>query len=83
MRALRVFILVLYASYLTNVGLLLIMLPWSEVWIRFVLLTPPRLGIVLDSPISRGVISAFGVLHFVLLAFEIVIAEATLRRGSS
>lgn len=77
MRALRVSFLVVYASYLTNVGLLLMLLPWSEAWTRFVLLTPPRVAWFLDDPIVRGVVSAFGALHLVLLAAELLVPVRT------
>lgn len=63
---------VIYASYLTNVGLLLMLLPWSDGWSRFVLLTPPQIGVFLDAPTIRGVVSAFGFLHMALLIAEIV-----------
>jgi hypothetical protein len=72
-RALRVTLMVVYASYLTNVGLLLLMLPWSDGWARLVLLTPPRIGAVLDEPMVRGVVSAFGLLHLVLLTAELLV----------
>lgn len=81
-RFLRILLMVLYASYLTNVGLLLVMLPWSEVWVRFVLLTPPKIAVLLDNPFFRGSLSAFGVLHFLLLAAELVVADAKLRKDS-
>ncbi|MCU0302882.1 MAG: hypothetical protein MUC56_02335 [Thermoanaerobaculales bacterium] len=72
MRGLRLLLLIVYASYLTNVGLFLIMLPWSEVWPRFVLLLPPAIGIVVDAPALRGAVTAFGCLHLALLLLEIL-----------
>lgn len=71
-RALRLFLTVVYASYLVNVGLLLLILPWSEAWSHFVLLVPYRAAIILDIPAIRGAISAFGFLHLALLLFELV-----------
>jgi hypothetical protein len=68
--ALRVILTILYASYLVNMGILLIMLPWSEVWAHALLLMPMRLAAVVDMPAVRGAISAFGVLHLLLLAAE-------------
>jgi len=64
--------MILYASYLTNVGLLLLLLPWSEGWDRFVLLTPAWTAVILGDPLWRGVISAFGLLHLALLAAELL-----------
>jgi hypothetical protein len=76
-RALRLLLVIVYASYLTNVGMLLVMLPWSEVWPRFVLLLPPAIGIVVDDPAVRGAVTAFGCLHLVLLLVEIVRSPTT------
>jgi len=81
-RFLRILLMVLYASYLTNVGLLLVLLPWSDAWVRLVLLSPAKIAVLLDSPVFRGALSAFGVLHFVLLAAEMVVAEAAIRKGT-
>ena len=71
--ALRMLLTVIYASYLTNVGLLLMLLPWSEGWSRFILLLSPQMTAVLDNPAVRGVISAFGFLHLALLIGELFI----------
>ena len=72
--------MVLYASYLTNVGLFLLLLPWSEAWARFVLLTPPKVGAILDIPALRGAVSAFGLLHLILLLAELVVPTSHLRK---
>jgi hypothetical protein len=72
-RVLRVIVTVIYASYLTNVGLLLLLLPWSEGWAHLVLLTPSWVATLLDAPAVRGVISAFGLLHLVLLVAELTV----------
>jgi len=71
-RALKLILMIVYASYLTNVGLLLLLLPWSDGWSRLVLLTSPWLGVVLDHPIVRGLISSFGFLHLALLVIELL-----------
>lgn len=78
-RALRVIAMVIYASYLTNVGLLLMLLPWSEAWVRFILLTSPGVANILDDPVVRGLVSAFGFLHLVLLFGELVHPPGPLR----
>ncbi len=72
-RVLRITFMVLYASYLTNVGLLLVLLPWSATWSRFILLLPPKVAVVLDSPFIRGGLTAFGVLHLLLVLAELVV----------
>jgi hypothetical protein len=64
--------LVLYAVYLTNVGMMLLLLPWSELWAHAVLLLPYRVAVVLDLPTVRGMISAFGALHLALLLIDVV-----------
>ena len=71
-RAFRVILTILYASYLTNVGLLLMLLPWSNGWSRLILVLSPQMGFLLDSPVVRGMVSAFGFLHLVLLIAELV-----------
>ncbi len=80
-RAIRVTAMVIYASYLTNVGLLLMLLPWSEGWGRFVLLVPTGIGMILDAPVFRGVVSAFGFLHLVLLIGELLNPPRPMRGG--
>jgi hypothetical protein len=80
--ALRMLVTVIYASYLTNVGLLFILLPWSEGWTRFVLLLSPQMAAFLDNPAIRGVVSAFGVLHLALLVGELFVAGRWVHRRS-
>jgi hypothetical protein len=72
-RFLRFAVLILYASYLANVGVLLVMLPWSSAWSRVVLFLPYRWAFFLDSPAVRGALTAFGALHLALLLFELVV----------
>ncbi len=71
--ALRMLLTVIYASYLTNVGLLLMLVPWSEGWSSFILLLSPKVASFLDSPAIRGVVSAFGFLHLALLVGELLV----------
>jgi len=71
-RALRRTAMVIYASYLTNAGLLLMLLPWSEAWVRFLFIAPAGVAAILDVPMVRGLISAFGFLHLVLLFGELL-----------
>jgi len=79
-RALRIAVWIVYASYLANVGMLLIVLPWSDVWSQVVLLLPYRLALTVDAPAVRGVITAFGALHLILLLSEVI--DPTLVRRS-
>jgi len=80
--ALRMLLTVIYASYLTNVGLLLLLLPWSEGWSRFVLLLSPQMTAFLDNPAVRGTVSAFGFLHLALLVGELFIPGRWVRPES-
>lgn len=80
-RAIRVIAMVIYASYLTNVGLLLLLLPWSEGWSRFVLLVPTGVAMILDAPVFRGMVSAFGFLHLALLIGELLSPPRPMQEG--
>ena len=80
--ALRLLLTVIYASYLTNVGLLLMLLPWSEGWSHFILLLSPQMTSFLDNPAVRGVVSAFGFLHLALLVSELFVPGRWVRPPS-
>lgn len=80
-RAFRVILTIIYASYLTNVGLLLMLLPWSEGWSRLILMIPPQMVPLLDSPVFRGAMSGFGFLHLALLIAELLV-PSRLARGN-
>jgi hypothetical protein len=81
-RALRFAVLILYASYLANVGVLLVMLPWSAAWSRIVLLLPYRWALFFDNPAVRGGLTAFGALHLILLLAELLVPARASHRGS-
>ena len=68
----RFALIVLYMAYLVNVGLLLILLPWSHAWGRLLAGLPIDVAWVLDQPWFRGLIAAFGVLHLLLVVWELV-----------
>jgi len=70
-RLLRFFGLVLYASYLTYVGLLFLVSPWSSLWPQLMMMLPIRWSSVLDAPAVRGLISGIGALHFVMAGLEL------------
>lgn len=71
MRAARFLAIVLYVGYLVNAGLLFILLPWSRAWGLLLTAFPPEFAIHLDQPWFRGVLSAFGVLHLLLVVREL------------
>ncbi len=66
----RFLLLVLYATYLAYAGLFFLLGPWSEIWTILVVRLPLPLATVLGQPWFRGMISAFGAMHFVLAVFE-------------
>jgi len=68
----RFFVIVLYMGYLVNAGLLFIMLPWSRVWGLLLTQFPHPLALMLDFPWFRGMLSAFGFLHLLLVAWELI-----------
>ena len=72
MKLARFFLIVLYMGYLVNAGLMLILLPWSRAWGLLLTSFPPHTAIVLDSPWVRGLLAAFGVLHLLLVAWELI-----------
>jgi hypothetical protein len=65
-------VIVVYIGYLVNVGLLFIVLPWSQVWGIILTMFPTRLAAILGLPWVRGVLSAFGGLHLLLVLWELV-----------
>lgn len=68
----RFLLVVLYIGYLVNVGLLMILLPWSDIWGLLLTQFPTPVRTALDSPWVRGAISAFGILHLLLVAWELI-----------
>jgi hypothetical protein len=68
----RFLLVVLYIGYLVNVGLFMLLLPWSEVWGLLLTQLPTVLRTFLDTPWFRGLISAFGTLHLMLVAWELI-----------
>jgi hypothetical protein len=65
-------LIVVYMGYLVNAGLLLILLPWSAAWGLLLTRFPTSLAVALDAPWIRGVLTAFGVLHLLLVAWELI-----------
>ena len=72
MKLSRFLLIVIYMGYLVNAGLMLVLLPWSRAWGLLLTTFPPGTAILLDSPLVRGVLSAFGVLHLMLVAWELI-----------
>ena len=65
-RLLRVVILLIWLE----LGLVLILVPWSEIWdVNYFLYQYPALGLFLKNPYLRGAISGLGVMN-VFLALE-------------
>jgi hypothetical protein len=68
----RFFVVVIYMGYLVNVGLFLLLVPWSPVWGLIVTQFPPGATLILDSPWFRGLLSGFGALHLLMVFWELV-----------
>lgn len=80
MRLFRFLAVLLYVGYLTQVGLLFVVVPWSDGWAALILKAHPAVSWWLAEPFVRGALTGFGVLHFVLLLLEAAAFEA--RRAS-
>ena len=60
-----------------ELGLMLILVPWSEIWqTNYFIIQFPELGTILRSPYLRGAISGLGVMN-VFLALETFRHKAT------
>jgi hypothetical protein len=68
----RFLLIVLYMGYLVNAGLMLMLLPWSRAWGLLLTRFPNSASSVLDAPVVRGTLSAFGLLHLLLVLWELV-----------
>lgn len=71
MKLSRFLLIALYLGYLVNAGLMLIILPWSVTWGLLLSRFPLPMAGLLDSPWLRGLLAAFGVLHLMLVAWEL------------
>ncbi len=72
MKLSRFLLIVLYMGYLVNAGLMLILLPWSKTWGLLLARLPTATASMFDSPSIRGILTAFGVLHLLLVAWELI-----------
>ena len=77
MRAAQLLVVILYASYMVYAGLGMLVLPWSDLWALVVIRTPPTLGALLDLPWVRGGISAYGILHLLIVLGDVLVLPAT------
>lgn len=65
-RVLRVILLLIWLE----LGLVLVLLPWSEIWeLNYFLYQYPALGFFFKNPFLRGAVSGLGVMN-VFLALE-------------
>ena len=72
MKLSRFLLIALYLGYLVNAGLMLIILPWSVTWGLLLSRFPLETAGLLDLPWIRGLLTAFGVLHLMLVAWELI-----------
>jgi hypothetical protein len=68
----RLLVTTIYIGYLVQVGLLMVVLPWSDLWRLLIAQLPLRVAWILDAPAARGALTGFGVLHLLLVVAEIV-----------
>ncbi len=66
----RFLLVLLYATYLAYAGLFFLLVPWTEIWTVLVMRLPFPIAVVLGHPSVKGMLSAFGLLHFILAIFE-------------
>ena len=66
----RFLLLLLYATYLAYAGLFFLVAPWTEIWTMLVMRLPVPIAVVLGHPSIKGMISTFGLLHFILALVE-------------
>jgi hypothetical protein len=76
----RLVLTAVYIGYLVQVGLLMIIVPWSTAWRVLMTRIPPPAAWLLDDPAARGALTALGVLHLLLVVAEVVHAGARERR---
>jgi hypothetical protein len=70
----RLLVTTIYIGYLVQVGLLMVILPWSDVWRLLITMLPLRVAYILDAPAARGAITGFGALHLLMVVAEVVYA---------
>jgi hypothetical protein len=68
----RFLVIVVYVGYLVNAGLFMLLVPWSRAWGLLLTSLPVGVTPLLDSPWFRGLLSAFGFLHLLLVLWELV-----------
>lgn len=72
-RILRVLIVLLWLE----LGLILILVPWSDVWeVNYFLYQYPELGFFMKNPFLRGAVSGLGLVN-------VLLALGAFRRGSA
>ncbi len=79
---LRLFLLLIYVGYLVDIGLLMLLVPWSSAWGIVISVLPVWAMPVFDAPAIRGMISAFGALHLALVTFELFAPSIGARQAS-
>jgi len=75
----RFLLVLMYATYLAYAGLFFLLAPWTEIWTMLVMRLPVQVAGFLGDPSVKGMISTFGLLHFVVALIE---ATTGLRKKS-
>ncbi len=81
-KAVRFLVLLVYVGYLVQMGLLFLLLPWSQGWAQLLAWVPASVAGTLDLPAVRGAISGFGFLHLMLLGAELQTQHRSERQSS-
>jgi len=68
----RFLVIVVYIGYMVNVGLFLLLVPWTRAWGTLLTSFPLGASQVLDAPWFRGLLSAFGLLHLLMVVWELL-----------
>jgi hypothetical protein len=79
----RWLLLIAYVGYLMQMGLLMVTLPWSKAWSPLLLGFPNPIASFLQMPAGRGLITAFGVLHFLMVVLEFLHANQRAKHGKT
>ena len=63
---------ILFIIYCVEAGAIFLLAPWGNLWERFVFQIPSsELRMILLHPLSRALLSAFGLLHFIWGAHDL------------
>lgn len=68
----RPWLQLLYLLYCAEVGVYLLLVPWSVLWVPITFHWPDRVRVVLVGGAVRGAVSAFGLYMLVICAIDLL-----------